>query len=759
MSGGGQQQQTGQTTTVTELPEWARPYAKDILSKGQALTDVNQNPYQTYGAQRIAGFSPMEEQAFSGAANLGPAQAGLAGQGIAAGASLGAMNTGRFGARQAQQYMNPYLESALAPQMELMRRQQGAQAQQMAGQATQAGAFGGSRYGLAQAQQNLANQLAQQNLVGQGYNTAYQNAMAQYNADQARRLQGMQTALQGAGQLGQLGAQQFGQQAQAIGIQGQMGGQQRALEQQGLDLAYQDFLNQQNYPYRQLGFMSDLLRGTPTGQSATTNMYQAPGSMVGQLANLGMGAYAANRAFPGLFGAASGGEIKEYADGGEVDGYAEGGRTDLDMLSDDQLKLSYKNALARGDIGLAQAIQAQLAENTAMRNAREASLTSGLGYAFDQLPTDQQEAVIRAAGGGIVAFAGDDRSDVQEEKKPMSYGEQMSKVGEFLMSIPKHIVSAPGYGFSDQAKPKAAATPASAPTSTPYSELPATRRSDYVDEPSTKAPSKKAAAPSGIADTVRQKAKEMGVEDEYEKHYQKFLNQFNQATDAQIKSITDLLNKRVGDLDKRREQGFWEALMQGSFAGAAKAAEPGKARNRGLLGELVEGLSGGAPTFAAAAAQNRKDLQKEQDLDTEMRIKTAQLEASLRKGDMGTARQLANDIETRKLQKEQIQVQRDRNAAWERVMASRAGASGNKTDLEAFKQLSRAKMKALEMTNKSLADPFSIPKPIREQFKNDPNGLKNYLYNQNFNMIKPFAMSASSSDDSDKLDLDLLGQD
>ena len=111
--GGGQQQPTEAKTQITELPEWAKPYAKDILAKGQALTDVNQNPYQTYNAPRVAGFSPMEEQAFSGAANLAPSQAGLAGQQIGLGASLGAMNTGRFGERQAQQYMNPYLESAL----------------------------------------------------------------------------------------------------------------------------------------------------------------------------------------------------------------------------------------------------------------------------------------------------------------------------------------------------------------------------------------------------------------------------------------------------------------------------------------------------------------------------------------------------------------------------------------------------------------------------------------------------------------------
>ena len=59
--GGGQAQSSDKQTHISELPEWARPYAKDTLAKGAALTDINQNPYQQYGANRIAGFSPLQE--------------------------------------------------------------------------------------------------------------------------------------------------------------------------------------------------------------------------------------------------------------------------------------------------------------------------------------------------------------------------------------------------------------------------------------------------------------------------------------------------------------------------------------------------------------------------------------------------------------------------------------------------------------------------------------------------------------------------
>ena len=79
-------------------------------------------------------------------------------------------------------------------------------------------------------------------------------------------------ANQAAGQLGQLGQNQYQQQMGINTLQNQYGGQQQALQQQGLSQSYQDFLNQQNYPYKQLGFMSDLIRGLPLGQQSTASI-------------------------------------------------------------------------------------------------------------------------------------------------------------------------------------------------------------------------------------------------------------------------------------------------------------------------------------------------------------------------------------------------------------------------------------------------------------------------------------------------------
>ena len=161
---------------------------------------------------------------------------------------------------------------------------QGLQAQQM-NQAAQL-----------QAQQQALAQLAQANQFSQ------QNAQqrAQYGlsganlAEQSRQfgaglgMQGLQQRLAAAGMLGNLGQQQYQQQMGINAAQLGAGGQQQALGQELLNLQYQDFVNQQQQPYKQLEFMSGILRGLPaTGQTQT--MYQAPGSLFGQIAGVGLG--------------------------------------------------------------------------------------------------------------------------------------------------------------------------------------------------------------------------------------------------------------------------------------------------------------------------------------------------------------------------------------------------------------------------------------------------------------------------------------
>jgi len=299
-------QPTQQVVSSTEVPAYARPYVERMLGKTEALS---QTPYQAYRGERIAGFTPMQQQAFQGTANLQPArQLGTATQmsGIAGLQGLGA---GQQYAQQAtdpnamQAYMSPFTNLALEPQMREAARRSAMEGQQMAGQAARAGAFGGSRFGLMEAerQRNLAQQQA--DIYGRGMQTAFEQARQaqQFGADLGLRGAGM--GLQAASTLGQLGTTQFNQQKDVLQGQLSAGAQQQALEQQRLAQAYQDFQNQRQYPYQQLAFMSDMLRGLPLSQQSQT-MYQAPPSALGQIAGAGLTYMGAQKA--GLFGAEGG---------------------------------------------------------------------------------------------------------------------------------------------------------------------------------------------------------------------------------------------------------------------------------------------------------------------------------------------------------------------------------------------------------------------------------------------------------------------
>lgn len=409
MDGGGGGGSTGGGTSIQELPEWARGYAKDTLAKTAALTDVNQNPYQTYGQNRIAGFSPMQTGAQQGAANM--QTSGATGQGIGVAGQVankalgtdyqgGQFQGGQFGNRQAAQYMSPFIEQAMEPQLREAERSSQVQGQQNQAKAVGQGAFGGSRSGLVEAERQRNLGMQQGDIRAKGYQTAYEQAANQFNQDSSRGLQaqqlgeqsrqygaglgmqGLQTALQGAGQLGALGGQQFQQGMDINKLQNAYGGQQQALQQQGLTQAYEDFQNQQNYPYKQLGFMSDMVRGLPLGQQTTKTMYEPNPGMAQQIGALGMGAY-------GLSKFMADGGLTSYADGGSVDSQDNILRI-VSKLSDQQLQQSAQAAQVRGDQDQLEAIQSEMAMRASERNGIAGGVTNKMAD--------------RMAGGGVVAF-------------------------------------------------------------------------------------------------------------------------------------------------------------------------------------------------------------------------------------------------------------------------------------------------------------------------------------------------------------------
>jgi hypothetical protein len=358
--GGGGGAPTSTTVQNTSIPEYAQPYVESTLGKAAAVTDISQNPYQPYQGQQVATFTPMQNQAFQNVGNqqIAPqlndasniayqtGQYGLGTQGTAAqlqNASLGygamAANTGNQFAQNAtnpyvqQAYMNPYLQASLQPALQEVQRQYDITGTQEMGNATKSGAYGGSREALMAAENQRNKNLAMNQMIGQGYNAAFDKGQQAQQFGANLGLQGLQAGqqgvqgavsagnygLQGLGQagasastLGQLGQTQFGQEQAANQAMLAAGTQQQALQQKGLDTAYQQYQAQLNYPYQQLGFMSDLLRGLPLTQQSQS-IYQNP-SMVSQAAGLGtagIGAYGMYNMMNKPAGNARGGQIKE----------------------------------------------------------------------------------------------------------------------------------------------------------------------------------------------------------------------------------------------------------------------------------------------------------------------------------------------------------------------------------------------------------------------------------------------------------------
>jgi hypothetical protein len=321
--------------TPTQIQEYQQgfapviaPFAEKLLGDAQLQTDIDATPYMQYMRDRQAQFTPLQQQSFENAGlmqtapQLGDATA-MAGM-----AGLGALNTQytfnpyqtqQFTGNNVREYMSPYMQNVVERQQADAQRQYDIARQTQGAQAARSGAFGGSGDFLMRAQGagNLARQKG--DIQAKGLQDAYTQAMGQFNQSQAQNLagqqlnaqqqqfgaglglQGLQTAMTGAKSLADIGSTQYGQNVGLLNIQNQFGGQQQQQMQNQLNTEYQDFLNYQNYPYKQMGFMSDMIRGLPLTQQSSA-MYAQPPSAVSQIAGLGGAALTGAK----LFGAKGG---------------------------------------------------------------------------------------------------------------------------------------------------------------------------------------------------------------------------------------------------------------------------------------------------------------------------------------------------------------------------------------------------------------------------------------------------------------------
>jgi len=240
---------TGGTSTQG-LAGWAAPYITDYLGKAQGLAD---KPYETYAGPLTAGESSLQTKAFQGIGNLT-----VPNQGTYTPVGGSFTDTG-----VAQTYMNPYLSQALNPALDELRRQSQITQMGNAAKMVGAGAFGGSRQALmdTETQRNLLSQIAK--TTGEGYASAYDKAMAQYNAEQARKIQEAQYGADYG--IKSLDAQK--------GIYDQMlraGQTERDIESEGIKADLEEFGRQREFPYKQVQFMRDMISGLPAGSVTNT---------------------------------------------------------------------------------------------------------------------------------------------------------------------------------------------------------------------------------------------------------------------------------------------------------------------------------------------------------------------------------------------------------------------------------------------------------------------------------------------------------
>ena len=264
------------TTQKSELPQFLEDAYKKLAQQATAVTDPSVQ-YMPYGGQRLAPLTTEQQAArqlaFQGAQAFQPDLQQARG--------LTSLAVSPITGQDINYYMNPFQDAVTRNVLDEMRRRSDIEGQRTADAAVRAGAFGGSRFGVQEAERlrNLRDQqtrtatdLARQN---------YQQALAAAQSQRAQQLAGGQ-------QMSNLAGQQMNLQRQGIAGLSQAGLQGQQQLQRGMDIAYQDFLRQQQFPYTQAATLGNLLSGVPAAQMTTAYSQQPGPSMAQQLAGLGM---------------------------------------------------------------------------------------------------------------------------------------------------------------------------------------------------------------------------------------------------------------------------------------------------------------------------------------------------------------------------------------------------------------------------------------------------------------------------------------
>jgi hypothetical protein len=369
----------GNTTTQTTSNQLTGAATNAATNLFERATNVANQPYEAYGGNRVAPFNPTQQTGFNNAQGIAANSANIGGvlnstvldqltggraksnyemSGLADDiAGLGRQGADRTTAlattlpnTDLTGYMNPYTQAVLDPALEDLARRADLQRNQMNANAARTGSFGGSRNMLGQMELERNTMGEMGRLSANERARAYNEAVNQFRTDQ-RAIPAMYAAaqgLQGAGMQGytNLGAYQLqgqnalqsllGANASRLGPEVNSllatGGLQQALDQAGLDVNYQNFVEQRDWPLRGLSALGTSLgTGGPYSSTATRTTEAPRPNAIGQVIGAGTGLLGSlggvgGSALSGLGGLASSGWNWLTGGGGTTfDGLSQGG--------------------------------------------------------------------------------------------------------------------------------------------------------------------------------------------------------------------------------------------------------------------------------------------------------------------------------------------------------------------------------------------------------------------------------------------------
>ena len=298
---GTQQQQQPQAATITtqELPKQVAPYYEKLLKEAEGLYKQKMEAgAPIYEGKTMAGFTPEQEQLFTGIQGLVGTQAPK----FAEAEALTRGTAAKITPDEVQEYMNPYQQAVVdIEKREAQKQYESTVVPQLAAQAAATGGFGGSRQAILEGMASEAQQRLLSDIQAKGSAQAYQDAMS--NIQQQRQREGA-----AAGQLAQLAPAGFAAQAQELGAIGKVGDVKQQQAQLALDEAYKQFLQEQQFPSEALKEYQSYVQSFPNiaTQITRTPPPQQPSLAQTLIGGLGTaaGAYGAFGGFTpgGLFG-------------------------------------------------------------------------------------------------------------------------------------------------------------------------------------------------------------------------------------------------------------------------------------------------------------------------------------------------------------------------------------------------------------------------------------------------------------------------